>query len=110
MHLVKGFPNSYASFFSSICTKGRPLTKMVTITAVGTGPRLRHLIDDLHLVAGFDILLIPEIDILNMPVIKDKVVDIVIVRDFRVRSIRLSLGLFRYSSKNRTPPASVKTT
>ena len=38
-----------------------------------------HLIDDLHFVAA-DILLIPEVDILDMPIIKDKVIDIVIVQ------------------------------
>ena len=79
MHLVKSFPNSYASFFQLNLHQGQTIDQDGHIIAVGTGALLLHLIDNLHLVAA-DILLIPEIDILNMPVIKDKVVDIVIVQ------------------------------
>ena len=79
MYLVKGFPNSYASFFQLNLHQGQTIDQDGHIIAVGTGALLLHLIDNLHLVAA-DILLIPEVDILDMPVIKDKVIDIVIVQ------------------------------
>ena len=78
MHLIEGFTNRHAAFFKLHLHQRQAIDQDRHIVAVGVAARLLKLLDHLHLIAG-NILFIQQVDVLNMAIVKHKIMDIVIM-------------------------------
>ena len=78
MHLIEGLTNGDAAPFQFHLHQRQTVHQNRHVVAVGMRASLLKLLDDLQLVAG-DVLFVQQVDILDMPVVEDKVVNIVVV-------------------------------
>ena len=76
--LVKGFADGDAALFELDLHQGQAIDEDGDIVAVGVGAALLELLYYLELVAGNGVF-IEQIDILNTAIVKDKIIDVVIV-------------------------------
>ena len=80
VYLIERFTNRHAAFFELDLNQRQPVHQDRHVIAVGVAAGLGELIDHLQVVAG-DVLLIDKVDILDVPIIKHKIADM-IVMDF----------------------------
>ena len=78
MHLIKGFSDCHAPFFHLHLHQGQAIDQNGDIVAVGVDAFLFKLRKDLNFITG-NVLFVYEVYVLDMAIIKDKIVDIVIV-------------------------------
>ena len=78
MHLIEGFTNRHTAFLQLHVDQGQTIDQNRHIVAVGVAARLLKLLDYLHLVAG-NVLFIQQVDVLNMAIVKHKIMNIVIM-------------------------------
>ena len=78
MYLIERLTDCNAALLQFNLNKWQPVYQNGHIITVNLCTRLFELLDDLQLVAG-DVSLIHKVYVLNTPIIKDKVVDEIIV-------------------------------
>ena len=78
MHLIEGFADGDPALFQLHLHQRQPVDENGDIVAISLRAGLLKLRNDLHLVAR-DLLLIYQINILNAPVVKNKIVDVIVV-------------------------------
>ena len=78
MHLIESLADSDAAFFQFHLDKRQAIHQNRHVVAIRLRSNLLKLVDDLHFISG-NILLVGDIDVLNMPIVKDKIVNVVIV-------------------------------
>ena len=78
MHLVKSLADSHTPLFQLYLHHRQPIYQYRDIVTVRLFPELLKLINHLYFVAG-NIRLVCQVYILNMPIIKHKVIDVITV-------------------------------
>ena len=78
VHLVEGLANGHTALLQFHLHQRQAVDQNRHVIAVGLRARLLKLLDDLHLVAG-NVLFVQQIDVLDAPIVKHKVVDVVVV-------------------------------
>ena len=78
MHLIKCFADSDTAFFQFYLNQWQSVDQYRHIIPIGLCSGLFKLVDNLHLVSG-NILFVGKIDIFDMSVIKNKIIDMIIV-------------------------------
>ena len=78
MYLIECLADSHTAFLQLHLHQGQSVDQYGHIIAVGLRACLLKLVDDLHFIAG-NIFFVQQINILDMPVIKNKVIDIIVV-------------------------------
>jgi len=78
MHLIEGLPNCHPPPFQFHLHQGQAIDQHGHIVAIGLAARLFKLVDHLHPVAG-KVILVHQGNVLDMAIVKDKVIDPVVV-------------------------------
>ena len=78
VYLIEGFTNGHATFLQLDLYHGQAIDQNCNVIAVGMGAVLFKLLDHLQFVARH-VLLIDQIDVLDAPVVKNEVINVVIV-------------------------------
>ena len=81
MHLIKSLADSHTTLFQLYLHHRQPIYQYRDIVTVCLCPKLLKLINYLYFVAG-NICFIYQIDILDMPIVKHKVIDVIIMYFF----------------------------
>ena len=78
VNLVEGLPDRHAALLQLDLHQWQPVDKDRHVIAIGVRTGLLELLDNLQLISGH-VLLVEEVNVLDAPVIKDEIVDVVVV-------------------------------
>ncbi|MNF59031.1 hypothetical protein D3C84_406110 [compost metagenome] len=78
VHLIEGLANRYTTLLQLHLHQWQTIDQNRHVVAIGVAALLLKLFDHLHLVAD-DVLLVQQVDVLNTPVVKDEVVNVIVV-------------------------------
>ncbi|MNE74853.1 hypothetical protein D3C80_1709610 [compost metagenome] len=78
MYLVECFANGNAALFQLNLHERQAVYQNGHVVAIGMCAGLLKLFDHLHFVAG-NVLFVEQVDVLDMSVVKDEIVDVVVV-------------------------------